>query len=323
MTLVRFAAPPATFASHAVPAGQAIVNGCAYTVSSVFQPPAPVTMDLLGMETRSSANMETPSCPESMPGEEGHIQKDSLVIIPTYNEAANLKCLVPPVLAMGAFDVLVVDDNSPDGTGRVADALASANPGRVKVLHRSSKQGLGTAYLQGFRFALRAGYAHIFQMDADLSHDPHHLRALRDALTYADVVLGSRYVRGGGSRHWPLRRRILSRVGSAYAAVVLGLPLRDVTSGFKGFSRPALETLDFNSIRSAGYGFQIEVTYRCHQQGLHIVEVPIVFEDRQVGQSKMSGRIIMEALLMVWQVRFGDMRRGRVLPWLDSSSIAR
>ncbi len=221
--------------------------------------------------------METPPCPELMPGVEGHTEKDSLVIIPTYNEAENLKRLVPQVLAMGAFDVLVVDDHSPDGTGQIADALASAFPGRVRALHRSSKQGLGTAYLQGFHFALRAGYAHMFQMDADFSHDPHYLSALRDALNRADVVLGSRYVPGGGSRHWPLRRRILSRAGSTCAAVVLGLPLRDVTSGFKGFSRPALEALDFTTIRSAGYGFQIEVTYRCHQQGLHIVEVPIVF----------------------------------------------
>ncbi|MGO8946971.1 MAG: polyprenol monophosphomannose synthase [Ktedonobacterales bacterium] len=267
--------------------------------------------------------MEIPPCPELTPGDEGHIQKDSLVIIPTYNEAENLKLLVPQVLAMGAFDVLVVDDHSPDGTGDVADALASAFPGCVMVLHRSGKQGLGTAYLQGFLFALRAGYAHIFQMDADFSHDPHDLSALRDALNHADVVLGSRYVRGGGSRQWPLRRRILSRAGSAYAAVVLGLPVRDVTSGFKGFSRRALEALDFTSIRSAGYGFQIEVTYRYHQQGLHIVEVPIVFEERRVGQSKMSGRIIAEALLMVWQVRFGEVRRGGMLPWLDSSGIAR
>jgi dolichol-phosphate mannosyltransferase len=264
-------------------------------------------------------NTETNTVSELIPMDGSHAQRDGLVIIPTYNEAKNLERLVPQVLAMGAFDVLVVDDDSPDGTGRVADALAAALPGRVTALHRSGKQGLGSAYLQGFRAALRAGYAHVFQMDADFSHNPHYLPALRAALHAADVVHGSRYVPGGGARHWPLRRRILSRAGSAYAAAVLGLPLYDVTSGFKGFTRRALEALDFNTIQSAGFGFQIEVAYRCHQQGFHIVEAPIVFEERQVGKSKMSGRIIAEALLMVWRLRFAHQRQGEVLPWLDSS----
>jgi dolichol-phosphate mannosyltransferase len=264
-------------------------------------------------------NTETNTVSELILVDGRHAQRDSLVIIPTYNEARNLERLAPQVLAMGAFDVLVVDDDSPDGTGRVADALAAALPGRVTALHRSGKQGLGSAYLQVFRAALRAGYAHVFQMDADFSHNPHYLPALRAALNAADVVHGSRYVPGGGARHWPLRRRILSRAGSAYAAAVLSLPLCDVTSGFKGFTRRALEALDFNTIQSAGFGFQIEVAYRFHQQGFHIVEVPIIFEERQVGKSKMSGRIIAEALLMVWRVRFAHQRHGEMLPWLDSS----
>jgi dolichol-phosphate mannosyltransferase len=270
-------------------------------------------------------NFDRPTGPELMPGNEGyvHVQKDSLVVIPTYNEAENLKPLVQQVLATGSFDVLVVDDCSPDGTGNVADTLAQESPERVMVLHRGGKQGLSSAYMQGFNFALRAGYAHIFQMDADFSHDPYHLPALRAALNHAEAVLGSRYVPGGGSRHWPLRRRILSRVGSVYAAVVLGLPLRDVTSGFKGFNRRALETLEFTTMRSTGYSFQIEVTYHCHQQGLHVVEVPIVFKDRQVGKSKMSGRIIVEALLVVWQLRFDHLRRGRKLTWLGFSGAVR
>jgi dolichol-phosphate mannosyltransferase len=242
-------------------------------------------------------------------------RNDSVVIIPAYNEAGNLEPLARQVLALGIFDMLVVDDHSPDGTGAVADELAAHFPGRVVVLHRPGKLGLASAYVQGFTYALAAGYERILQMDADFSHDPGRLPALRDALDHAEVALGSRYASGGSTRHWPLRRRILSRAGSAYAAAVLGLPLRDVTSGFKGFARRALQALDFDAICSTGYSFQIEVTYRCHQQGIRIAEVPITFEDRRVGESKMSGHIIAEALLMVWRLRFDRMQRGRMLPW--------
>ncbi len=250
-------------------------------------------------------------------------QRDSLVIIPTYDEAGNLEPLVRQVLAAGVFDVLVVDDQSPDGTGELADELATRFPQRVMVLHRPGKRGLGSAYLHGFAYALRTGYDRIFQMDADFSHDPGRLAGLRDALDHADVVLGSRYVAGGGTRHWPLWRRALSRGGSAYAALVLGLPLRDLTSGFKGFRRQVLAALDFDAIHSSGYAFQIEVTYRCHQHGFRIVEVPITFADRQVGQSKMSGHIVTEAMLMVWLLRFEHLRHGRMLPWSGSSSAVR
>jgi dolichol-phosphate mannosyltransferase len=247
------------------------------------------------------------------------LRNNCLVIIPTYNEIGNLESLVRKVLALGTFDVLVVDDHSPDGTGKAADELARLFPGRVTALHRSGKQGLGSAYMLGFTYALRASYARIFQMDADFSHDPGCLPALRDSLNGADVVVGSRYAPGGSTQHWPLRRRVLSRAGSVYAALVLGLSLHDVTSGFKGFTRQVLESLDFAAIRSTGYSFQIEVTYRCFEQGFHIVEVPILFEDRRLGQSKMSGHIIMEAFVMVWRLRFGQLRYRRMLPWSSSS----
>jgi dolichol-phosphate mannosyltransferase len=249
--------------------------------------------------------------------------KDCLVIIPTYNEVLNLERLVRQILATGDFDVLVVDDHSPDGTGEVADALARQFPEHVSALHRHGKQGLGSAYLHGFGYALQAGYDRIFQMDADFSHDPGYLPALRDALDQADLVLGSRYVPGGGTQHWPLLRRVLSRVGSAYAATVLGLPVHDVTSGFKGFNRQVLEDLDFDAIRSSGFSFQIEVTFQCHRQGFAIVEVPIMFEDRRMGQSKMNRHIITEAMLMVWRLRFDQVLLGRRLPWSLTSGAAR
>jgi dolichol-phosphate mannosyltransferase len=228
---------------------------------------------------------------------------DSLVVVPTYNEAENLPQLVRQVLAAGPFDVLVVDDHSPDGTGELAERLAVEWPGRLMVLHRAGKLGLGTAYVEGFRFALAHGYDRIFEMDADFSHDPSRLPALRAALDEADVVLGSRYVAGGGTQHWPLLRRVLSRGGSLYAATVLGLPFHDLTGGFKGFRAHALAGLDLEAIQSNGYAFQIEVTYRCYQQGLRILEVPIMFADRQLGTSKMRSSIVAEALLLVWKLR--------------------
>lgn len=233
---------------------------------------------------------------------------DSLVILPTYNEVGNLGRLVPAILEQGPFDVLVVDDNSPDGTGELAGRLARRFPVRVHVIHRAGKLGLGTAYLEGFTYALANGYERIFEMDADFSHDPDFLPELRKALDQADVVLGSRYVVGGGTRNWPFLRRLISEGGSRYAGLVLALPIHDLTGGFKGFSRRALAALDLESIRSNGYSFQIEVTYRLRQQGFRIVERPIVFEDRRVGRSKMNWRIVAEALLMVWKLRFSQPR---------------
>jgi dolichol-phosphate mannosyltransferase len=229
----------------------------------------------------------------------------SLVVIPTYNEAENLVSLVVAVLAQGAFDVLVVDDHSPDGTGELADLLTNSFPDRVAVLHRPGKQGLGTAYRVGFSYALTRGYQHVFEMDADFSHDPHALPALRAALDDADVVLGSRYVAGGATKNWPLGRRLLSQIGSLYAALILGLPFHDLTGGFKGLSARVLRTLDLDSIRSNGYAFQFEVTYRAYQSGFHIVERPITFVDRRLGRSKMRPGIVAEALRIVWALRFG------------------
>ena len=229
----------------------------------------------------------------------------SLVVIPTYNEAENLTSLVDTVLEEGAFDVLVVDDNSPDGTGELADLLASQFPNRVAVVHRPYKQGLGPAYRAGFSYALMRGYQHIFEMDADFSHDPSALPVLRAALEDADVVLGSRYVGGGETKNWPIARRLLSQCGSLYAAWILGLPFHDLTGGFKGLSARVLQTLDLDAIRSNGYAFQIEVTYRAYQSGFRIVERPITFVDRRLGHSKMRPAIVAEAVRIVWALRFG------------------
>src|SRR5258706_13589579 len=232
-------------------------------------------------------------------------RRENLVIVPTYNEAINLRLLVPAILRQGPFDVLIVDDNSPDGTGEVAEKFARHLPTRVSVLHRAGKLGLGTAYLAGFHYALAQGYQQVFTMDADFSHDPSRLPALRAALERADVALGSRYVPGGGTLRWPLRRRMLSKGGSAYARLVLGLPIRDLTGGFKGFRRQVLETLlpEMDAMRSNGYAFQIETTYLCSRHDFRIVEVPILFENRLVGTSKMTRRIILEALRVVLVLR--------------------
>ncbi|HLT30824.1 MAG TPA: polyprenol monophosphomannose synthase [Myxococcaceae bacterium] len=228
----------------------------------------------------------------------------ALVCIPTYNERGNLEPIVRAVLAADPrVDVLVVDDASPDGTGEVADALAAGSP-RVHVLHRAAKEGLGRAYLAAFRWALNAGYAFILEMDADFSHDPRHLPRLLDAAgDRADLVLGSRYVEGGGTVNWGLLRRLVSRGGSLYARSVLQVPVRDLTGGYKCFRREVLEAIDLASIRSRGYAFQIELTYRAIQLGFRVLELPITFEDRRVGESKMSRGIFLEALFGVLRLR--------------------
>ena len=226
------------------------------------------------------------------------------VVLPTYNEIDNLPQIVPFILAAAReLDVLVVDDNSPDGTGAVADRLAQESP-RVRVLHRPRKEGLGRAYLAGFEVALRAGYGRILEMDADFSHDPARLPALLAASRESDLVLGSRYVEGGGTVNWGIARQLLSKGGSLYARTILGLPIRDLTGGFKCFRREVLERLDLPSVRSTGYAFQIELTYRAIKRGFRVVEVPITFVDRRVGKSKMSRAIVAEALWKVWKIRF-------------------
>jgi dolichol-phosphate mannosyltransferase len=229
-----------------------------------------------------------------------------LVVVPTYNEAENLERLVGMILAQGTFDVLVVDDHSPDGTGELADALAIQFPERVAVMHRAAKLGLGTAYRAGFGYALSRGYQRVFEMDADFSHDPGALPQLDRALDDADMVLGSRYIAGGGTENWPLARRLLSQSGSKYAALILGLPFHDLTGGFKGFSARVLQSLDLDAIQSNGYAFQIEVTYRAYRGGFRIVERPITFVDRRLGKSKMRLGIVTEALRIVWALRLGS-----------------
>ena len=227
----------------------------------------------------------------------------ALVIVPTYNERENLPLLIPSILAQGPqFEVLVVDDNSPDGTGEIADQWAARTP-RVHVLHRSGKLGLGTAYIAGFKFALQRDYDVAFEMDADFSHDPKDLPRLLEAVRHADVAIGSRWVAGGGTVNWSLLRTAISRGGSLYAGFLLGLPIRDLTGGFKCFRRRVLAALDLDAITSNGYAFQVEVNYYCHALGFQVVEVPIRFTDRTAGTSKMSSGIVFEAARVVWQLR--------------------
>lgn len=228
----------------------------------------------------------------------------ALVIIPTYNEAANVRQITANVLEQDErLDVLLVDDNSPDGTGAIADSLVAENS-RVHVLHRPGKLGLGTAYLAGFQWALEHTYEYVFEMDADFSHDPKHLPIFLEAIEQADLVLGSRYLKGRVTVvNWPIGRLLLSYAANVYARVVTGLPLRDATGGYKCFRRRVLEELDLEAVRSNGYAFQIEMSFRAWRKGFRIVEIPIVFVDRTEGQSKMSRRIVWEAVWMVWRLR--------------------
>ncbi|MBA3747346.1 MAG: polyprenol monophosphomannose synthase [Solirubrobacterales bacterium] len=235
------------------------------------------------------------------------------LILPTYDEAENLEAIVRAALAVleraapDAHRILVVDDDSPDGTGRIADRLA-AEIAAVEVLHRTVREGLGPAYLAGFARALDGGAAYVMEMDCDFSHDPNDLARLLAAVQDADLVLGSRYVPGGGVRDWGPLRRIVSRGGSWYAQRVLGLGVRDLTGGFKCFRREVLEAIDLPTIRSRGYAFQVELTHRAVRAGFRVVELPIIFRDRQAGTSKMTWRIAGEAAILVPQLR---LRRGR------------
>ena len=230
------------------------------------------------------------------------------LIIPTYNEAENVGPIVRAVaeemskVAAGEFRVLIVDDNSPDGTGKLADALAQELDA-VEVMHRTGKSGLGRAYIAGFERALAGGADLVIEMDADFSHDPKHLGVLIGAADDADLVLGSRYVPGGAVQNWGFVRKLISRGGSRYARFVLGIKVHDLTGGFKCIRRQVLETIDLDSVRADGYVFQIEVTYRAIRSGFRVREVPILFVDRIHGSSKMSGRIALEAMLLVPQLR--------------------
>lgn len=233
-----------------------------------------------------------------------------LVIIPTYNERENVPRLVPMVLEQDPrLEVLVVDDASPDSTGALADELASRNA-RVHVLHRAGKLGLGTAYLDGFRWGIERKYDWMFEMDADFSHDPAHLPQFIEALGTYDVVLGSRYLEGRVTViNWPIGRLLLSYMANVYARHVTGLPVADATGGFKAFHRRVLEAIDLRKVVSEGYAFQIEMTFRAWRGGFKIGEIPIIFVDRTLGESKMSKRIVREAVWKVWKLRFLDLFR--------------
>ena len=227
-----------------------------------------------------------------------------VVVVPTYNERPNIEALVLGVLAQGpGYRILIVDDGSPDGTGTLADALAVAFAGRVEVLHRAAKGGLGPAYIAGFSRALEMAPDFIAQMDADFSHNPDALGRLVSAARHANLALGSRYVRGGRVVGWPLWRRVLSRMGGTYARLVLDAPVADLTSGFKVWQPATLAAIAIDSVRSDGYGFTIEATWRALRRGATVAEIPIDFTDRIAGASKLSRRIVLEAALLVWALR--------------------
>lgn len=234
------------------------------------------------------------------------MEKRALIIVPTYNERDNVAEAVRAFLApVESADLLFVDDNSPDGTGDVLDEIAAANE-RVHVMHRAGKLGLGTAYRDGFRWALERDYEYILEMDADFSHNPKYLPdMIRLAAEGADMVIGSRWVPGGGTENWGIGRQFISRAGSLYARTVLGVKIRDLTAGFICYRRQTLERIDLDTVESNGYSFQVEMKYRVTKAGMRVEELPIVFVDRRVGQSKMSRKIFMEALVMVWKMRLG------------------
>jgi dolichol-phosphate mannosyltransferase len=231
----------------------------------------------------------------------------ALVVIPTYNERLNLPLIIPQVLEQDPrLEALIVDDNSPDGTGQLADEMSAASS-RVHVMHRPEKAGLGKAYLAGFRWALDRGYDYILEMDADFSHDPKFLTQLLSAAQDADLVIGSRYHSGVNVINWPISRLLLSIGANQYARWITGLPITDSTGGFKCFRRKVLEAIDFERVRSNGYSFQIEMSFRAWKKGFRLVEVPIVFTDRVEGQSKMNKRIVREAIWMVWWLRLQSL----------------
>jgi len=227
----------------------------------------------------------------------------TLVVMPTYNERENLPVIVPMVLAQDpGIHVLVVDDNSPDGTGELADQLAAAEP-RIHVVHRSGKLGLGTAYIAGFKWALERDYDYVFEMDSDFSHNPDHIPEFLRAAKEYDLVLGSRYLRGVTVINWPMSRLLLSFFANKYSRFITGLPFTDTTGGFKCYRRVVLEGIDLDAIRSEGYSFQIETSFRAWRKGFTIGEIKIVFSDRTEGTSKMSGKIVREAIWRVWLLR--------------------
>lgn len=231
----------------------------------------------------------------------------TLVIIPTYNERENIEKIVPLAIEKDpSIHVLIVDDNSPDGTGEIADSMSKEND-RLFVIHRPNKSGLGTAYITGFKFALQRSYDYIFEMDSDFSHDPKYIPHFLEAIKDADLILGSRYISGVNVINWPMSRLLLSYYANVYSRVITGLPVKDATGGFKCYRREVLEAIDLDKVKSNGYSFQIEMSFRAWKKGFRIKEVPIVFEDRRAGQSKMSKKIVREAVWMVWRLRLWSL----------------
>ncbi len=228
-----------------------------------------------------------------------------LIIIPTYNESKNIVRLCEKIMSMEkSFDILVVDDNSPDGTGELAEKMSSMHS-EIHVMRRPSKMGIGSAYIEGFQWGLKKDYELFFEMDADFSHNPEDLFRMTETINDCDLCVGSRYIEGGGVINWPLWRMLLSKFAARYyTRVITGMPMNDATSGFKCFRRTVLEKIDFNKIHSEGYSFQIEMHYRIWKKGFRIKEIPIIFTDRQHGLSKMSKKIIFEAIIIVWKIKF-------------------
>ena len=233
----------------------------------------------------------------------------SLIIVPTYNEFENIRRLLPELMALGPdIRVLVVDDNSPDGTGRLADELAAENE-RISVLHRPGKLGLGSAYVAGFKYAIQQDVDCVFEMDADFSHDPAMIPKFIEQIESCDVVIGSRYISGINVVNWPMSRLLLSYFANIYTRVITGMTIRDTTSGYKCFRREVLENLDLDDVRSDGYAFQIEMNFRCWRKGYRIREIPIIFVDRRSGTSKLSQGVINEAVWIVWWLRLQRLFR--------------
>lgn len=227
-----------------------------------------------------------------------------LVVIPTYNEAENIPKLIPAVLKQAPnLDILVVDDGSPDGTGAIIKEIMATNP-HVQIIERAGKQGLGTAYVLGFKYAIQHGYDFVFEMDADFSHNPNEIPVFLSTIKNYDLVIGSRYVNGVRVLNWPMNRLLLSYSANVYTQIITGLPVHDATGGFKCYRIAALKTIDLDHIRSNGYAFQIEMSFKVWKKGFRLVEIPIVFADRRLGVSKMSKNIVYEAVFMLWKLRF-------------------
>ena len=245
----------------------------------------------------------------------------TIIIIPTYNEIENLRPLLTQIFSYAPeIDILIVDDNSPDGTGKLADEIRIENP-QVNVLHRPGKQGLGTAYIAGFKYAIEHRYDAAFEMDADFSHDPRHLPDFLTAIENADLVIGSRYIPGGDTPNWSMLRRLISGGGNIFARLVLGIPVYDCTAGYRCYRREVIESIDLDTIQSQGYAFQVEMAYRVMQKGFKIVETPIVFMDRRVGKSKMSRKIVIEGFTYVLKARFSKQPGHRKSIELASKSV--